>query len=238
MVVNALVTRLSTFATTGTPVKREVFNGQLLSWIGRVAEVGITRTQSQYESAREYQPKAEDVEVMRRLDAAHQNLLLLVKTDSIAGFVVIIDGQPLADVYDPDACIKYIEAVHRLRRHGLLINPRRDGQTFNLSSEGRELVRRLERTCLSCGKTKLNIGPDPNQPPVWVCKNHRCLDSWWHEHSKCPKCGKRPYEITSQGVGFTAFLCEDEPWPSFPFTLSYGALAWVKSATSQWSLIE
>lgn len=41
MVVAALVTRLSVFATTGTPLERAAFDTLLNSWIGTVAEITI-----------------------------------------------------------------------------------------------------------------------------------------------------------------------------------------------------
>lgn len=68
--------------------------------------------------------------------------------------------------------------------------------------------------CPQCGRSMINVGPDPTQPPVWECKNSRCLGSVWHRDARCPKCDKPPAEITDGGVGFTSFLCED----GHPFT--------------------
>jgi hypothetical protein len=63
--------------------------------------------------------------------------------------------------------------------------------------------------CPECGRSLENVGADPSQPPVWACKNHRCLSSIWHRDTRCPECGKPPAEITGSGSGYTSFLCED-----------------------------
>lgn len=210
MVVNALVTRLSRFATTGTLVRRDVFDKLLFSWVGTVAETDILPEAPLPPPSTHYELQPEDLDVLQRLAGARQNLLHFMKCDSVAGFVVGIDGEYLADpLEEPDLCIKHVESITRLRHYGLIINPRRDGQTFNLSSSGRDLVQRYERICQRCGKSKENIETRQGQPPQWVCRHPRCLDSTFHRGVKCAHCGKRPGEIVSQGVGYTEFLCED-----------------------------
>jgi hypothetical protein len=75
-------------------------------------------------------------------------------------------------------------------------------------SQQAQRVRRPTK-CPECGRSMENVGADPNNPPDWQCQNSRCLSSVWHRDSRCPKCGKRPAEITDGGVGYTSFLCED-----------------------------
>lgn len=63
--------------------------------------------------------------------------------------------------------------------------------------------------CSLCGHSMENVEPDPSKAPQRECMNSRCLNSKWHKNTTCPKCGKRPAEITNGGTGFTEFLCED-----------------------------
>lgn len=209
MVVNALVTRLSAFAATGTSVKREAFDGLLLSWIGNAAEVKILHRSAQTAQTAAFEPRPEEVELLTRLAASQTKALHLVKVDSWAGFVVLVDVQPLADTADTESCLRYIEAVRRLHEHNLIVNPRRDGEIFHLSSAGQDAARQLQTKCRGCGQSLVNVGTDPSQPPVWECRTSRCVKSVWHRDSKCPTCGKPPRERTNGGVGFTDFLCED-----------------------------
>lgn len=157
-----------------------------------------------------FEPKPEEVEILTRLQDSVNKTLHLVRIDSVAGYVVLIDGRELANPHsEVEACFAYIEAVHRLRDNNLLVNDSGEGELFHLSSAGRELAKKHRGKCVGCGRSMENVGKDPKQPPVWVCKNSRCLRSVWHRDTKCSTCGKPPAEITDGGVGFTSFRCED-----------------------------
>jgi len=209
MVVNALVTQMSAFATRGAPVRREAFDGLLLSWIGKAADIGILPPTAQGGRAAVFEPRPEEVDILARLLDAQNKTLHFARADVGAGFLVLVDLQPLVDPSETEAALSYVEGVQRLARHGLLVNPTRDGEVYHLSTEGRALAKKVRGKCPWCQKSMGNAGSDPQQPPVWQCRNPRCLHSAWHRDATCQTCGKRPAEITSQGVSFTSFRCED-----------------------------
>jgi hypothetical protein len=209
MAVNALVTQMSVFATSGAPVRRAAFDGLLLSWIGKAADIEILPTPAKGGRAPVFEPRPEEVEILCRLLDAQNKALHFARADVGAGFLVLVDLQPLVDPSETEVALPYVEGVQRLARHGLLVNPTRDGQVYHLSTEGRALAKQWRGKCPWCRKSMDNAGGDPKQAPVWECRNPRCLHSAWHRDAVCPTCGKRPAEITSQGVSFTSFRCED-----------------------------
>jgi hypothetical protein len=209
MVVEALVTRLSVFATTGTPLERAAFDTLLNSWIGRAAEITVLPPGAAAPRAPAFELRPQEAEMLTRLYDARMEQLHLVRVDVEAGFGVVIDGVEIVDLHDAEASMPYIEGVQRLARQGLLINPTKNGEVYHLSVDGRELAKKLRGKCPWCKKSMDNAGKDPAQPPVWECRNSRCLHSTWHRDSRCPQCNKRPSEITDGGVGFTSFRCED-----------------------------
>lgn len=209
MVINALVTRLTTFAAIGKPVSREAFNNLLLSWIGNATEVKILHRSDLSARTITFEFRPEEVELLTRLATSQEKTLHLVKVDSLAGFLVLIDLQPLADSADTQGCLRYIEAVQRLYAHNLLVNPRRDGEIFHLSPSGQDVARNLQMKCRGCGQSLVNVGTDPSQPPIRECKNIRCIKSMWHRDSRCSTCGKPPREWIRNGLSFADYLCED-----------------------------
>jgi hypothetical protein len=209
MAVEALVTRLSVFATTGTAVEREAFDALLISWIGKVAEITILPPDAAVPRVPAFELRPQEAEILTRLYDARLKQLHLVRVDVEAGFAVLIDTVEIVDLHDAEAAMPYIEGVERLAGQGLLINPTKNGEVYHLSGDGRELARKLRGKCPWCKKSMDNAGKDTAQPPVWECRNSRCLYSTWHRDSRCPQCNKRPSEITDGGVGFTSFRCED-----------------------------
>ena len=209
MVVNALVTRLSAFATTGTPVRRDVFDGLLLSWVGNATDIHLLPTHAQAARASVFEPRPEEVEILTRLADSQTKMLHFTQVGLEAGFGVLIDTQPIMDPRDVDAAMPYIEGVQRLEQHKLLVNPTRDGQVYHLSGDGRALAKRLRDKCPWCRESMDNAEKDPRQPPIWECNKPRCLHSTWHRNKTCQVCGKRPIEITSVGCSFASYRCED-----------------------------
>jgi hypothetical protein len=209
MVVGALVTRLSVVATTGTPLERAAFDTLLSTWIGKVAEITVLPPGTGGPRAPAFELRPQEAEMLTRLYDASVKLLHLTQVDSEAGFMVLIDLVEIINPHDAEAAMPYIEGVMRLARHGLLINPTKDRQVFHLSGDGRELAKKLRGKCPWCKKSMDNAGKDPAEPPVWECRNPRCLHSTWHRDTRCSQCNKRPSEITDCGVGFTSFRCED-----------------------------
>ncbi len=63
--------------------------------------------------------------------------------------------------------------------------------------------------CTDCGELLENAGDNPSEPPLWECRNHRCIRCVLYRDDRCPKCGKPPTEITSTGMAYTDFLCGD-----------------------------
>ncbi|QJX01069.1 hypothetical protein [Frigoriglobus tundricola] len=187
---------------------REVFDGILRTWLKGIEGASPT-VQQVRPSKRELALRREEAEILTRLLDSRTKMLQFVKVDSAAGFIVLIDTDPLSDAFDTDACLRYIEAFQRLREHGLLVNHSGDGQVFHLSAEGRGGAKQIRGKCLGCGRSMMNVGTDSAEPLVWECNNPRCIDSTWHRDTVCSTCGKRPAEITSGGLNFTNFLCED-----------------------------
>lgn len=208
MIVDALITRLATAATRGLTIRRDVFDGILHSWVKDISAFDAPPPDAQVPK-RELALRREEAELLTRLADSHTKILHFVQVDSEAGFVVLIDTKELASHRDTEGCLRYIEAFERLREHGLLVNRSGDEQVFHLSREGREGAKQIRGKCLGCGESMVNVGDRPDEPPVWQCDNSRCLDSKWHCNVVCPKCGKRPAEITDGGCSYTDFLCED-----------------------------
>ncbi|AWM40123.1 hypothetical protein GobsT_14500 [Gemmata obscuriglobus] len=158
IVVNALVARLSAFATTGTPVRREAFDGLLLTWIGKAVDVGLLPSHVPTMQPPAFEPTPEEVEFLTRLIDSRTKMLLFVRVGLEAGFAVLIDMTEITSSRDGDAAIPYIEGVQHLERHGLLVNPTRDGQVCHPSSEGRALAKKLRGKCACCKGSMVNVG--------------------------------------------------------------------------------
>lgn len=209
MAVEALVTRLSFFATTGMPLERATLDALLSSWIGKVADITVLPPDAALPRAPAFELRPEEAVMLTRLTDAKTKQLLLARVGLGAGFAVLIDGGEIVSVQDVDAAMPYIEGVGRLAQQGLLLNPGGDGKVFHLSVNGAELAKKLRGKCPWCQKSMSNAGKDACQPPVWECRNARCMYSTWNRDSRCPTCNKRPDEISSIGTGFTSFRCVD-----------------------------
>jgi hypothetical protein len=208
MIVDALATRLSTFATRGMAIEREVFDGILRTWLKGI-EDSSKLSQQALPPKQKLTLRREEAEILTRLADSRTKMLQFVKVDSEAGFIVLIDADALSDAFDTDASLRYIEAFQQLREHRLLVNHSGDGQVFHLSATGRDGAKQIRGKCLGCGRSMVNVETNPDEPPVWECNHPRCIDSTWHRDATCQVCGKRPTEITGGTLNSTNFLCEN-----------------------------
>lgn len=156
-------------------------------------------------SAVELQP--EEIVLLTRVLDSRDKSLLVWQAD--IGLMLLIDGQPISDPRDAEVAQLYIEGFQRLERYGLLVYAPGNGRVYNLSSEGRVLAKRLRGKCPWCSEPMDNSQTDLKQPPIWECNKPRCLHSTWHRTKRCEMCGKPPTQITSLGVGFASYRCED-----------------------------
>src|SRR5947209_2898848 len=75
MVVEALVTRLSVFATTGTPLERAAFDTLLNMWIGKAAEITVLPPEIGGPRVPAFELRPQEAEMLTRLYDASVKLL-------------------------------------------------------------------------------------------------------------------------------------------------------------------
>jgi hypothetical protein len=86
-------------------------------------------------------PTPAEVEILCRLETSQTGYLNAVAYDG--GFEVLIDGATLGGPPGAGASVQLHEAIQRLLGYQLLTDIQRNGQVYHLSSQGREVARKL-----------------------------------------------------------------------------------------------
>jgi hypothetical protein len=112
-------------------------------------DVIVTNTNNHYSSPPQgqlppFEPTPEEAVIIRSLSQPGSQPLQRVRIDCQSQYILLINGREAANPFsDVEQCYRYLDALGRLQKYGLLADDSGDGTVFRLSPSGRSLALQL-----------------------------------------------------------------------------------------------